>query len=624
MKTSAKSFILQSNSWQNNFSAIFILLILIMPFVTVSQGPAHYVCYRTTQPVTADGFLNEPIWSLAAWSADFTDITGKIALKPPLRSRVKMAWDDQFLYIAAELQEPHIRATITQRDAVIFQDNDFEVFIDPDGSSLNYAEVEVNALGTVWDLRLSKPYKDGGKADNHFDLRGLKVGIQIKGTINQPDDTDSSWIIEMALPIDELLAGKEPHHRPAEGVQWRMNFSRVQWHTDIVDRKYTKRLNPETGKPLPEENWVWSKMKVVSMHIPDRWGYLEFSQDEPEKVQDPLKAVPVLVWMDGHKNWSVDRWDSAFDGMKSHGITGILTQAGPSTLKTIIPLARKYDIEVGKWFITLLNNDSLLLHQHPDWFMVNREGNSSVTHPAYVGYYRFLCPSNPEVLPYLKERLREYLAIDGLKEIHLDYIRCPDVILPEGLWSDYGIVQDHEYPSYDYCYCQHCRQKFVAQGGKDPLEMEHPEDDPEWRKFRYDQITGVVRQLANFCHQEGKQLSAAVFPGPSTSKRLVRQTWDQWPLDRVMPMLYQRFYLAPLGWIGDQTAEGVRAVAKAKTPFYSGLYIPGLHPVDLRIAIRESLEGGATGICLFNYESISPLHWEVLRLLQTNQRPIEK
>ena len=51
-------------------------------------------------------------------------------------------------------------------DAVIFHDNDFEVFIDPNGDNHEYYEFEINALGTVWDLFLPKPYKDDGKAMN--------------------------------------------------------------------------------------------------------------------------------------------------------------------------------------------------------------------------------------------------------------------------------------------------------------------------------------------------------------------------------------------------------------------------------------------------------------------------
>ena len=75
-----------------------------------------------------------------------------------------MLWDDDFFYIAAALEEPHVWATLTEHDSVIFQDPDFEVFLDPDGDNHSYYEIEINALGTVWDLRLVKPYRDGGPA----------------------------------------------------------------------------------------------------------------------------------------------------------------------------------------------------------------------------------------------------------------------------------------------------------------------------------------------------------------------------------------------------------------------------------------------------------------------------
>jgi len=75
-----------------------------------------------------------------------------------------MLWDDTYFYVAAQLEEPDVWATLTQRDTVIFYDNDFEVFIDPDGDTHNYYELEVNAFGTLWDLMLLTPYRDGGPA----------------------------------------------------------------------------------------------------------------------------------------------------------------------------------------------------------------------------------------------------------------------------------------------------------------------------------------------------------------------------------------------------------------------------------------------------------------------------
>ena len=84
----------------------------------------------------------------------FVDIEGDARPRPRFATRMKMLWDDEFFYIAADMQEPDIWGTLTTRDSVIFQDNDFEVFIDPDGDTHEYYELEINALKTAWDLLL--------------------------------------------------------------------------------------------------------------------------------------------------------------------------------------------------------------------------------------------------------------------------------------------------------------------------------------------------------------------------------------------------------------------------------------------------------------------------------------
>jgi len=601
-------------------SAFFFccLVFFVFSLPAPAQDGRHYTCYRTAGHISADGVLNEPDWARAEWSDDFLDITGDPGLKPSFQTRIKLLWDDEYLYVAAELQEPHIWATIQKKDEVIFQDNDFEIFLDPDGNGLNYYEIEVNALGTIWDLLLTKAYKDHGKAVNSWDLKGLKTGIHIQGFLNDPSKPDTSWTVEMALPIVELMQGKKPGSRPAEGVQWRVNFSRVEWKTEVSGSSYSKITDSGTGKPLPEQNWVWSPMGEVAMHIPERWGRLEFSSEnispEPLKFKNEQQRdrFRIWLWMGSHTSWTVSQWDSVLSGFKSAGINGVLAQTDSATLVRMIPVAHKHGILVEKWFITLLNNDTNLIKDHPDWFVINREGKSSVTHPAYVGYYRFLCPSNPEVRQYLKTRLDEYLKIPGLDGIHLDYIRYPDVILPQALWAKYGIVQDKEYAPYDYCYCKVCREKFRLRESIDPYTMEHPENNNGWKQFRYDQVTSLVRELADYCHRNGKRLSAAVFPGPSAAKQMVRQAWDEWPLDEAMPMLYQNFYYGSLEWIRLETAEGVKSLNQA-IPLYSGLYIPYLGPRDLQTAICKSIEGGAAGICLFNYESLTSRHWKALK-----------
>ncbi|HTX87474.1 MAG TPA: sugar-binding protein [Bacteroidales bacterium] len=602
------------------FSSLLCILIFgLTPVIdTIGQEYRHYTCYRTAVPVKIDGVLEESDWARAEWSQEFVDISGDPAKKPALRTRVKMLWDDSCLYVAAEINEPQIWGTLHQRDTVIFQDNDFEIFLDPEGNGTNYYELEVNALGTVWDLMLTRPYKDQGQPLNGWDLNGLRTGIHINGSLNDPARPDTSWIVEMALPLRELMKGKKKESAPAEGVQWRINFSRVEWETGITGSSYRKKTDPATGKPLPEHNWAWSPMGEVSMHIPDRWGWLEFSSEDitPKPLQfnseQQRNKFRIWVWMNGHDDWNNQKWDSVLTLLHTSGVEGILVQANPFTLERIIPLAHRHRILVEKWFIAMMNNDTSLIRNYPQWFVVNREGKSCITDPAYVGYYRFLCPSNPEVRSYLASRIEDYLAIPGLDGIHLDYIRYPDVILPRALWTVYGVVQDKEYAPYDYCYCTVCRDKFRLMYGKDPLLLDHPETNISWRQFRYNQVTSLVGELSDLCHQEGKKLSAAVFPGPTLAKQMVRQAWDQWALDEVMPMQYQNFYRAPLDWIRSETEEGTASLGK-EVPLFSGLYIPALNPRELQTAIYKSIEGGASGIALFNYEAMSPRHWKILK-----------
>lgn len=234
--------------------------------------PPHYVCYRAPQAVTVDGDIDTPEWSAVPWTSDFVDIQGKNRpVEPRHRCRAKLMWDDRYLYIAAELVEPHLWATLTERESVIFHDNDFEVFLDVTGSTHHYMEFEVNALGTEWDLMLTRPYRDGGAALNGWNMNGMRSAVKLYGTLNDPSDRDERWTFEMAIPIATLLEVQYGKHRIEAGEQWRLNFSRVQWQLDVVDGAYVKRPN------VPEDNWVWAPTGKINMHEPEYWGFLQFS-----------------------------------------------------------------------------------------------------------------------------------------------------------------------------------------------------------------------------------------------------------------------------------------------------------------------------------------------------------
>lgn len=245
------------------------------PGLKIPFDPQTYLCMKSPRPVVVDGEINDADWEDAPWSSSFVDIEGELKPLPTWDGRVKMLWDENYLYVAAEIMEPHIWATLTGHDEVIYYDDDFEVFIDPDGDTHNYYEYEINALGTDWDLVLTKPYRDGGKAIDSWEIPGLLKGVKIYGSLNDPSDVDEKWTVELAFPLEVLREYNAGQKLPEPGDQWRINFSRVDWQMLIENNKYIKKKD-ENGKVLPEHNWVWSPQGVIAMHQPETWGYLQF------------------------------------------------------------------------------------------------------------------------------------------------------------------------------------------------------------------------------------------------------------------------------------------------------------------------------------------------------------
>ncbi len=284
--------------------------------------PKGYVCHRTTDTIEIDGKLDENSWQNALWTDDFADIQGDVKPRPKFRTHARMLWDDEYFYVGAELEEPHVWATLTQHDSVIFHNNDFEIFIDPNGDNHEYYEIEINALGTEWDLLLIRPYKDGGPAVNSWEIPGLKVAVHVEGTINDPTDVDKNWSVEVAIPWKVLAECARRKTPPSDGDQWRVNFSRVEWEVEVVDGKYQKIA----GKP--EDNWVWSPQGIINMHRPEKWGYVQFSTagvGEAEYHPDPSTSARDLLhrvycaqrdYKEKHGRWAATITELGLEGIE--------------------------------------------------------------------------------------------------------------------------------------------------------------------------------------------------------------------------------------------------------------------------------------------------------------------
>jgi len=268
-----------------------------------------------------NGDLTKPAWASVPWSDDFDDIRGVEDApqaerpSPSCRTRFKAMWDDTHLYFGALVESDfETQAHFTERNSPIYQkDSDFEIFVDPIGSCHHYKEFEVNAINTVWNLMLDKPYGDGGREfsgrvakpgeEQYYEVYNQRSATKVvKGRLNSPGQ-GATWSVEVAMSFDDLLkdefledhvgdtsigstttpaADDGAHSRispppPRAGTMLRVNFSRVEHQGDT--------------------NWTWQPQIVwdptrsryggfIQMHFPDAWGYLVLgdSSDEGERA----------------------------------------------------------------------------------------------------------------------------------------------------------------------------------------------------------------------------------------------------------------------------------------------------------------------------------------------------
>ena len=321
------------------------------------------------------------------------------------------------------------------------------------------------------------------------------------------------------------------------------------------------------------------------------------------------------LWISGNLKTTKDEWKWKLENIKKSGISAIFIK--DYFIQDLLTIAKEFELEIHVWIISLLANSLELPKVQPEWFNKNRNLISSYDSPPYVNYYKWLCPNKKETYSYLKNKITNILKND-INGIHLDYIRYPDVILPEALQPEYQIKQDCELPEYDFCYCEKCRESFEKKYGIDPLALAEPEKNIEWRNFRLNSVTKIVNNLQQLIEKSKpkKYFSAAVFPTPSIAKKLVRQDWTQWKLDGIFPMIYHHFYNQPISWIKNATEEGLAEIDN-NTDLYSGLYVQKLSPKELITAIEFSLKANAKGVSLFCEDSMTNEHWKALKSVNT-------
>ncbi len=331
--------------------------------------------------------------------------------------------------------------------------------------------------------------------------------------------------------------------------------------------------------------------------------------------QNEASDFKFWTWIGADAKKQDSDYSSQFRKYSEAGIDAVLinTNTDPELLKRLTPLATKEGLEVHAWIMAVNRPGDSVALQHSDWYQVSRDGKSCYDTRPYVDYYQWLCPTREASRNHILDLVRELAKVDGVASVHLDYIRFPDIFLPIGLLPKYDLTQNEELPEFDFCYCDVCIAEFEKIHHKNPRKMEHPKLDIEWKQFRLNKIRALVNDAYQIVHENGKILTAAVFPYPEMADHMVRQRWDKWDIDIVLPMIYNNFYNEELDWIGFATKQGVQDLSAKKTELHTGLYVPPMSAVDLKIAIQEAKDNGAKGVSFFDGNALDEAKLEIIK-----------
>lgn len=322
------------------------------------------------------------------------------------------------------------------------------------------------------------------------------------------------------------------------------------------------------------------------------------------------------VWITADKKRTNEDYTQEFKKYSDAGIDEVLinTDADPKLLIRLIPLAKKENLKVHAWIFAMNRPGDSVALEHPEWYVVSREGKSCFDTRPYVDYYQWLCPTREESRNHVLGLVENLAKVDGIESVHLDYIRFPDIFLPISLLPKYNLKQDVELPEFDFCYCDVCISEFEKLHHKNPLKSKNTSIDMEWKQFRLNAIKSVVDDAYKIVNRHNKKLTAAVFPYPEMAGHMVRQRWDKWNIDRVYPMIYHSFYDEEIDWIGFATKQGVEDLKGRNTELNTGVYLPPFTSgAELKEAILEANNNGANGVTFFDGPALTDEYLQTIK-----------
>ena len=237
------------------------LLYLVMTifglfFCSKSHNSGNFVSALISEtPVTIDGKLDEPAWSVAERLYLKDSKTGKAVEDSSYSVYASVCYDETNLYIAFNCYDLDIFSSYTERDQHLWKEEAVEVFIDVDEEPNTYVEIEVSPQNVLFDSYIVDPVNIDVVETVKFDLAGIETAVAVNGTVNKLDDQDTSWSAEIRIPFIDLK--DDFKFKDVQKYEWKINFYRIDRDAD------------------GSVNYAWSPT-FGSFHKPSVFGTLVF------------------------------------------------------------------------------------------------------------------------------------------------------------------------------------------------------------------------------------------------------------------------------------------------------------------------------------------------------------
>lgn len=191
---------------------ILVLLLLVCPHAFA----AEYRAVRAERAPSIDGDLTDAVWSLAPEITDFTQRDPDEGQPPTERTVVKIAYDDEALYVAAMMFDSKpVTSRLGRRDTTIESDW-FRLYLDPHLDRRSGATFQVNPANVQYDASLSSD----SISDTNWDA------VWESATKIVPE----GWTAELRIPLSQLRFPDRPVHT------WGINIGRQISRRNELDR----------------------------------------------------------------------------------------------------------------------------------------------------------------------------------------------------------------------------------------------------------------------------------------------------------------------------------------------------------------------------------------------------